>query len=100
MKKQTIELHPEAVVEAGVAYRWYAQHNRAAAQLFLSELEDALNAIAEDPKAYPEYLPGIRRRRLSRFPYLVIYRILRIHIQVIAIAHGHRRPRYWQDRTQ
>ena len=42
---------------------------------------------------------GIRRYRLSRFPYGLIYTINNDDILVLAVAHLHRlRPDYWRDR--
>jgi hypothetical protein len=42
--------------------------------------------------------PGMRRRRLGRFPYGVIYGLDSDTLVVVAVAHLHRRPRYWIDR--
>jgi len=35
---------------------------------------------------------------MKRFPFAIIYRDTPEAIQVIAIAHGHRRPGYWKKR--
>jgi len=42
--------------------------------------------------------PAIRRCRLRRFPYSVIYTVEAGEILILAVAHQHRKPRYWQDR--
>lgn len=44
-----IELHPEAVLEAEGAYRWYRDRNDAAAEAFLAELDRAVALISESP---------------------------------------------------
>jgi toxin ParE2 len=41
---------------------------------------------------------GIRRCRLGRFPYGLIYTLDNGDILVLAVAHLHRRPDYWRDR--
>ena len=33
-----------------------------------------------------------------RFPFTVIYRVTETTIQIIAVAHGRRRPSYWRTR--
>jgi len=43
--------------------------------------------------------PEIRRFLFARFPYSLIYGIDQETILVIALAHQHREPRYWADRT-
>jgi len=35
---------------------------------------------------------------LIRFPYLLVYRVIRDHIEVVAIAHESRDPDYWRHR--
>jgi hypothetical protein len=40
----------------------------------------------------------VRRCRLRRFPYGVIYHADEMEILVVAVAHAHRRPDYWRDR--
>lgn len=35
---------------------------------------------------------------MRRFPYLIHFRVQGDTIQVVAIAHGKRRPGYWQIR--
>ena len=40
-----------------------------------------------------------RRALLHDFPYSVIYRETLYEVQILAIAHGKRRPAYWRSRT-
>jgi len=42
----------------------------------------------------------VRRCRLSRFPYALIYTIDNGDILVLAVAHLQRRPDYWRDRLK
>ena len=35
---------------------------------------------------------------MRRFPYLIVYRTTSTAIQVVAVAHGRRRPGYWKTR--
>jgi plasmid stabilization system protein ParE len=97
-----IELLPEAVAEAAAARDWYAQRSQNAAAAFLAELDTACERIVEAPKRYPAHVAGTRRYLMRRFPFHVVYRTPPEPdgmIQVIAVAHGHRRPGYWGDRS-
>jgi hypothetical protein len=56
--------------------------------------------LEQYPRAWHPLGGGIRRCRLSRFPYAVIYAPEPEEILVIAIMHMHRRPGYWRDRLK
>ncbi|MDP6443620.1 MAG: type II toxin-antitoxin system RelE/ParE family toxin [Pirellulaceae bacterium] len=94
-----IDLHPAAVDEARAAREWYAERSAAAGTAFMTELDNAIDRIRESPDRWPADLHETRRYLLKRFPYLVIYRLIEDRIQVIAVAHGKRKPGYWRHRT-
>jgi toxin ParE1/3/4 len=64
----------------------------------MAEMERALSFISEKPESWPAFEAGTRRFLLRRFPYSIVYRLCGEEIQVVAIAHTKRRPRYWRDR--
>jgi plasmid stabilization system protein ParE len=64
----------------------------------VAAIYDALEDIARWPQTWPTYLHRTRRIVLQKFPYAVIYREKMSSVQVLAIAHGHRRPGYWKGR--
>lgn len=65
---------------------------------FLLEVLRVFNLIKQYPDAWHLLGPGIRRCRMMRFPYGVIYATDPEEIVILAIAHMHRRPGYWRDR--
>ena len=95
-----VEFHPAAVREAAEAYRWYAQRSERAAERFLAELDRAVLEVSSTPERFSEHLLGTRRFLFRRFPYLLVYRVLAEQVQVIAVAHGRRNPRYWKRRSE
>ena len=98
MAQRSVELHPEAIVEAQAAYRWYRERNETAAQAFLAELDRAIEFISEGPMRWPVYLHSTRHFLLRRFPFSVVYREVGEGLQVVAVAHGRRKPGYWKSR--
>ena len=98
MAARNVRFHPEAIAEAHAAYEWYAERNPSAADAFISELDHAIRQIKSKPQVWPVHSQGTRRFLFRRFPYGVIYRIIESTIQVIAVAHGRRRPGYWRSR--
>jgi plasmid stabilization system protein ParE len=98
MSLLTVEIHPEALQEAQAARDWYEARSAHAAAAFLTELDVAVARILAAPELYPPYLRGTRCYVMRRFPYLVVYRVVGMAIQVVAVAHGRRRPGYWKTR--
>jgi plasmid stabilization system protein ParE len=86
--------------EAEATTDWYRRRSVRAAELFLDELDHAVDRLENDATQFPEHLWGTRRIVLHRFPYLVIFRVTVSAVEVIAVAHGHRRPDYWRDRVE
>ena len=66
---------------------------------FLAEIESACENISHHPDAWPELQVGVRRYRLTRFPYGLIYASADTKIVVLAVAHLHRKPGYWRRRV-
>ena len=93
-----VEVHPAAVLEAQEAHRWYRERNDSAAKAFLAELDRAVELISENPTRSPIYLHDTRHFLLHRFPFAVVYRELGETLQIVAVAHGRRKPGYWQSR--
>ena len=94
-----VEFHPEALAEVEAAVAWYAERSPSAAVAFITELERAVEAISESPDRWPIFHEGCRRFLLRRFPYFLVYREQAGFIEIVAVAHGRRRPGYWRPRT-
>ncbi len=91
-------LHPEAVQEARAARKWYLARNPEAAEAFMAELDEAIEQIEQAPRQWPPYLGGTRRYLLHRFPFFVVFREAATRVEIVAVAHGRRRPGYWLGR--
>lgn len=98
MTGKPIEFHPEAIAEAEAAVIWYRERSLRAAEALVNEIEHALRAISETPQRWSVFEAGTRRMSLRRFPYSIIYREKTEAIEVLAVAHGRRRPGYWRRR--
>ncbi|SPD74525.1 conserved hypothetical protein [uncultured Desulfobacterium sp.] len=98
MSLRHVYIHPEAIAEAQAANRWYRERSSSAADAYLAELDFAVEAIAKNPKMGSRYVHGTRRYIFHRFPFYLVYRETREKIEIIAVAHGRRRPGYWKNR--
>src|ERR1051326_7421675 len=63
-----------------------------------SDIQAAIELIS----AYPAIGEPVRRRvrqiPLRHFPFRLVYREYSDHLEIVALAHTSRRPRYWRDR--
>ncbi len=64
------------------------------------EVEHANARLEENPYVGPRLERGVRKLRVNRFPYNLVYRILPDEVLVLAVAHHRRRPRFWRDRDR
>lgn len=98
MGDKQLEIHPSALEELKSATQWYLQQNELAATKFAAEIDRAIALVIASPQRWPSGERETRKFVLNRFPYAVIYRETRSTVQVLAVAHGHRRPGYWKGR--
>ena len=99
----TVRILPEAESELFATVAWYEDHEEGVGLRFLAAYEKVLDTLQQraDSSAHWETESSdrdIRRLRLRRFPYLVIYELIAESILVLAVAHTSRRPDYWIDR--
>lgn len=96
----TYWIHPEAEAELGDAAVYYAGHASAAvAEAFLAEFQRVMDIITENQARGPHGGSGFRVYHFDRFPYTVIYEQDSRGPQIYAVAHQHREPGYWLQRT-
>lgn len=84
--------------EVDAAVAWYGELAEGADRDFLDELDRVIRLIRIYPLLATQIEPQVRRFLFPRFPYSLIYGIDQETIVVIAVAHQHREPRYWNDR--
>ena len=99
MAERRLELHADARAEYLEALDWYLQRSELVARRFQEDLIATLSRIAARPELAAADEAGIRWARMDRFPHILYYRIQDDEtVQVLAVAHGRRRPGYWGSR--
>jgi plasmid stabilization system protein ParE len=99
MASKQVEFHEAASLDFEAAFVWYFDRSERAALRFAGEVERAVASIADSPQRFPPDVSNTRKFLLQRFPFAVVYRELPSVIQVLAVAHGRRRPGYWKKRV-
>ena len=96
----TLQLLEPAQAELDEAIAWYGAQAPGLGDAFLLETLKAVQLIEQFPTAWHPLTEEVRRCRLRRFPYSVLYAQAQGVILVLALAHQHRRPGYWRDRLE
>ena len=87
------------------AGEWYAARGEALPDRFAEEVAETLRAIATVPAAFPAVRrlrarQPVRKARLRKFPFFLVYVASEREIRVLAVAHTSRRPLYWRGRAR
>ena len=98
-----VRYEPEALEEFEQASAWYERARPGVGHRFAARVDDTIDRIAEAPLSFPVLLRLdatyiVRRARLDRFPYGVVFLPLASDVRILAVAHLRRRPGYWQGR--
>ena len=81
------------------AHDWYAARSVEVAERFRGAVDRAVERIATQRDALARLGSAYRWVRVSRFPYVLIFRDQSPStVMVVAVAHTSRRPGYWRRR--
>jgi toxin ParE1/3/4 len=96
--RRTPSFHEDARAEFDDALSFYASERNSLGVAFLVAVEDAVQRAQRNPESAPVECGRVRRMRIDRFPYSVLYSVADDTIRIIAVAHDRRRPGYWVGR--
>ncbi len=94
-----VGFHPAAREELIQSAQYYQAQSLGLGRRFAVAVRDAVHRIQEFPLLYPALEDDIRRCRVHRFPYGIVYRAKPERIEVLAVMHLHRQPGYWKSRA-
>ena len=89
----TLILKQKAVEMAADAFQWYEDQHTGLGEIFISTLDSTLKKIQSFPTAHTKVKKDYRQVRLKKFPYVIVYEILKTEVVVLAIFHTKRHPR-------
>ena len=89
-----------AKAELDEAVEYYEYEQPGLGEAFLYEILNALERIGRFPDAWQRLSSRARRCQTRRFPFGVVYQKREEDILVVAVAHLHRKPHYWEDRMR
>ena len=89
-----------AKIELVETIDWYEIQQNGLGKRFAQSLDITKKRISVYPEISSEIAHGIRRAIIKGFPYGLIYSFHDETIEIIAVAHLHREPMYWENRSQ
>ena len=96
----TVRFLEVAQRELDEAIAYYNSQVPGLGDAYLVESVATIERIRRFPVAWQPLGKQVRRCRLRRFPYGLIYAVDEGNILIVAVAHTHRRPGYWRDRLK
>ena len=99
MRRELI-VEPEAEADLQLAYRWYESQRAGLGIEFLEQAERTFDAITLMPESYVFLTRNLRRARMKRFPYFVMFVETLTHLVVIGVFHSRQNPQEWEKRAQ
>lgn len=92
--------HPGVEADIRSAWLWYGERSQQAARNFEAEVRAAFAVVEEGPDRWPKGPLGVRRYKLKRFPYSIVYLNDEQGLYFLAVAHGYRGPGFWMPRLR
>ena len=90
-----------AILEVEAASQFYESNKPGLGREFLDEIDDTIQRILSNPQAWQVLDGEIRRCRLRRFSYGIIYTLLDDDIAlIISVMHLHRYPSSWRKNLE
>ena len=93
-------IRPEAEEDIAETYEWYESKEKGLGDDYITEVENLLNRIQENPKLFIKLIGELRRALTKRFPYCIYFLDSTNDIVVLGVLHQRRRPAEWQQRFQ
>ncbi|MEP7199425.1 MAG: type II toxin-antitoxin system RelE/ParE family toxin [Chloroflexota bacterium] len=94
----SVAFHPEAREELLAAAEYYESQQTGLGRRFIEAVADAVQRIQATPFMFQTVEGELRKCRVLRFPYGVIFRPSNADIYIIAVMNLRRKPGYWKRR--
>ncbi len=88
-----------AKIDLAAAKAYYEAQRPGLGADFLNEVLATVERVEELPHAWQKMSEKLRRCRLHRFPYGLIYHVRADEIIILAVAHLHSEPSRWLKRS-
>ncbi len=95
-----IVFRPEALDDLLAAFQWYEERQPQLGREFMGAVEDELQRMSSNPRAYQRLRGPVRRAITRHFPYGIFFVENEARITVLAVLHHARHPKHWRSRPR
>jgi len=95
---RSIEFHPEAQEEFISGAQFYENQAEGLGLDFILTIQRTYERLLRFPAIGRPFGRRLRRLRVPKFPYGLLYRVEPERIYIVAVMHLNRRPGYWRSR--
>ena len=87
-------IKPRAILMTKDAYDWYEEQRPGLGEEFLEELDGLYSKLSSHPGYFGKVKKNFRQAALKRFPFVIVYEIIKSEVVVSAVFHTKRNPRF------
>lgn len=91
----TLLWRDRAIHEAQDAYDWYEARSQGLGESLLLELDSHVISLVQRPTGYPKWRGPYKKLNLQRFPYIVVFRVVKSTVIIFSVFHNKRDPKHW-----
>lgn len=89
-----IIIKPRAVLMTKYAYDWYEAQKPGLGEEFIKELDTCYDKLQSHSEYFGKVKKNFRQAVLKRFPYVIVYEIIKNEVVVFAVFHTRRNPKF------
>jgi plasmid stabilization system protein ParE len=86
-------IKPRAILMTKDAYVWYETQKPGLGEEFLDELDGVYLKLETHPEYFGKVKKNFRQAALKRFPFVIVYEIIKREVVVFAVFHTSRNPK-------
>lgn len=98
MSNYLVIIQPEAEFDLDEAYAYLEEQQPRLGFEMLAKLTETIELLEENPFLFQKVYGEKRRAVVQKFGYNLIYKIKDETVYILAILHGSRDPKRWEDR--
>lgn len=93
-----IEVRDLASIEFIDAYLWYEDQRDGLGEEFHDAVQEQFAFLRERPEGFAKWRGQYRKIALHRFPYIIVFQVLKDVVVVYSVFHSSRNPGRWGRR--
>lgn len=96
----TLRFHPHVVHDLTDAAGWYDDRSPGLGDRFRAAVDGCFDAIERNPERFGFAFDDFRCAKLSRFPYVVVFRLHAETVYVVGVFHAASDPAKWRRQAR